>query len=215
MMPVYIFAAWLGLVALYQDIKPLPEGVNYVGEAQFLADPNMVFLNDLTSTDSSGEKHYEQEIFDSVFACIQSAEKYILLDMFLFNSYKGPSAWSLNELSAELSHLLIQKKQENPSLQIDFITDPVNTLYGGLEHPELEAMQEAGINTIIVDLTRLRDSNPAYSPVWRTVFQWLGNTSKYGFLPNAFSNERSRVTLRSYSSLPYFGSKHPESALQK
>lgn len=197
---IYILLGWLGFVAFYQDVKPLPPGVNIAGEIQLVADSNMVFLHDLTSLDSAGERHYEQEIFDSLFACIRSAQKYILLDMFLFNSYKGPSAWSMNELSADLSHLLIEKKQLNPSIQIDFITDPVNTLYGGTRHHELEAMREAGINIIITDLSKMRDSNPAYSPVWRTFIQWFGNTSKYGLLPNAFSSELPRTTLRSYLS---------------
>ncbi len=198
MMNVYIIAGWLSLVALFQGLKPLPEGVYYESDVYPVADSNMTFLVDLTFKDSLGETQHHQEIFDSVFAYIETAEKYILIDMFLFNSYKGPSDWSLIELSADLSALLIARKRAVPEIEIDFITDPVNTLYGGILHPELEAMRVAGINTIVTDLTHLRDSNPLYSPVWRTFFQWFGNTSSYGFLPNAFSDKLDPVTLRSY-----------------
>lgn len=186
------------LVGTYQGNKPLPEGVNVLGETHHVADSSMVFLCDLTHTDSTGEIHYDHEIFDSVFAYITGAQKYILIDMFLFNSYKGPSGWSLNELSYDLSRLLIEKKKQNPGIQIDFITDPVNTLYGGVDHPELSAMQKAGVNTIETELTHLRDSNPLYSPIWRTLFQWLGNSHEIGILPNAFDARLPKVSLRSY-----------------
>lgn len=198
MMSLYTILGWLTVVAIFQGVKPLPPGVNYQSVRYPIADSSMEFISDLTYVDSLGKTHYQQEIFDSVFAYIESAEKYILLDVFLFNSYKGPSQWSLNELSSDLSDLLIRKKQQNPLIQIDFITDPVNTIYGGVQHPELQAMQRAGINTIVTDLTRLRDSNPLYNPIWRTFFQWFGNTSDYGFLPNAFSDKENSVTLRSY-----------------
>ena len=197
-MSAYLIAGWLAFVALFQGLKPLPPGVNFQGETYPVADSCLEFLTDLTFQDSLGETQHQQEIFDTVFAYIESAEQYILLDMFLFNSYKGPSNWSLNELSADLSGLLISKKQRNPKLKIDFITDPVNTLYGGVLHPELDAMGKAGINVIVSDLTRLRDSNPLYSPIWRTLFQWFGNTYSYGLMPNAFGENQQPVTLRSY-----------------
>ncbi|MBC8192014.1 MAG: phospholipase [FCB group bacterium] len=198
MLYTYIILGWLSVVAIFQGVKPLPPGVNYLGDEHFIADSSMEFLVDLTFRDSLGETQHQQQIFHTVFSYIDSAQKYILIDMFLFNSHKGPAAWSLNELSADLSKLLIQKKQSIPDIQIDFITDPVNTLYGGVKLPELEAMQQAGINTIVSDLTKLRDSNPLYSPLWRTGFQWLGNTAESGFLTNIFDGDLPRVTLRSY-----------------
>ncbi|NQV14849.1 phospholipase [bacterium] len=198
MTSVYIIIGWLSFVALFQDLKPLQPGVNYQSEAYFIADSSMEFLFDLTYADSSGEIQHQQEIFDTLFAYIESAQKYILIDMFLFNSYKGPSNYLYKGLSLNLSRKLIQKKQEIPDIRIDFITDPVNTLYGGVNHAELDSMKQAGINTIVTDLTKLRDSNPLYSPLWRTFFQWFGNTSNYGFLPNAFDKDSPAVTLRSY-----------------
>ena len=194
----HFILGWLTTVALFQGLKPLPPGVNYQSENYFIADSSMEFLYDLTYTDESGEVHHQQEIFDTLFTYIESAEKYILIDMFLFNSYKGPAKYLYKNISFDLSQKLIQKKQEHPELQIDFITDPINSLYGGIKHPELDSMRKVGVNVIETDMTKLRDSNPAYSPVWRTFFQWFGNTSNYGFLPNSFDEDLPKVTLRSY-----------------
>lgn len=195
-----LLVAWLSLVSLYHGTKPVPEGVNYESESYFIADSSMKLISDLTFTDVAGVIQHEQEIWDSVFAHIETADQYILMDMFLFNSFKGPANWSLNELSRDLCDRLIDKKLSNPKIKIDFITDPVNTLYGGILHTELELMKRAGINVILTDLTKLRDSNPLYSPIWRTLIQWFGNTSRYGFLPNVYSKEENPVTFRSYLS---------------
>ncbi len=198
MSALQIAIVWLSLVSLYHSTKPVPAGVNYASESYSIADSSMNLITDVTFADSSGEIKHEQEIWDSIFAYIESADQYILLDMFLFNAYKGPANWSLNELTNDLCDRLIEKKLSHHQINIDFITDPVNTLYGGILHTELESMKQAGINVIETDLTKLRDSNPLYSPIWRTLFQWLGNTSRYGFLPNAYSKDLDPVTLRSY-----------------
>ena len=51
-----------------------------------------------------------------------------------------------------MSERLVRKKSRNPGIAIDFITDPVNTVYGGSISPELEELKEAGINVIVSDL---------------------------------------------------------------
>jgi len=43
------------------------------------------------------------------------------------------------------------------------ISDPVNTVYGGVESKHFAALEEAGVPTVLTRLDRLRDSNPSYS----------------------------------------------------
>ena len=193
-----IVLEWLIIVALFQGVKPLPPGVNYEGNSYPASDSNLQFLADLTYLDNNDSLIQQQEIFDTLFACITSAREYILLDMFLINSFKGPSGWSYRDLSPELTRLLVKKKQDIPNIQIDVITDPVNIFYGGSQSLELESLKQAGVNVIITNLPRLRDSTPLYSPIWRTGFRWMGNTDRFGIVPQMFSAEADPVTVRSY-----------------
>ncbi|MDX1558260.1 MAG: phospholipase D-like domain-containing protein, partial [Marinobacter sp.] len=55
-------------------------------------------------------------------------------------------------------------------------------------------------------LRPLRDSNPAWSSVWRLCCQWFGNNPDGGWLSNALGS--NPVTLRSYLTLPNFKANH-------
>jgi hypothetical protein len=195
-----IVAAWLVVVGLYQSVKPLPAGINFKSQVYHINEEDIEFLKDISYEDQDGIKIYEHEIYDEVLALIDSAENYILFDMFLFNNYRGPLGFAYVDVTAQLTDKLIAKKQSHPDIAIDFITDPVNTFYGGSKSSYLEDMSASGINVVVTDLKKLRDSNFIYSPIWRTFFQWFGNSSEGGFLPHPFSFDGSRVTLRSYLS---------------
>ena len=56
---------------------------------------------------------------------------------------------------------------------------------------------KAGIHVIMTDVDRSRDSTPAYSAVWRTFFQWFGQSGT-GTLPNLMASEAPDITVRSY-----------------
>ena len=62
------------------------------------------------------------------------------------------------------------------------------------------AMKAADIHVVITDVNRLRDSTPAYSAVWRTFFQWFGQSGT-GTLPNLMASEAPDITVRSYLKL--------------
>jgi len=64
------------------------------------------------------------------------------------------------------------------------------------------------VNVIFTDLTVLRDSNLLYSALWRTCFQWFGNSRRGGVLPHPFSGQERHVTLRSYLRLLNFKANH-------
>ncbi len=200
----------------YHVYKGMPEGTNYESEYYYHNEDEVDFLYDLTysqidstKTDNNNiaEIKSEQEIFDTIFTHIDSAKTYILIDMFLFNSYVGSSETAHRNISSELSEKLIIRKSES-DIKIDFITDPVNTVYGGAESAELNRMEEAGINIINTELKKLPDSNIIYSFFWRTFFQWFGNSKKGGILPHPFSSEEKNVTFRSYLTLLNFKANH-------
>lgn len=195
---ILILFGWLTAVGVYQSHKPLPDGLNYRSEVHQVAEGDVEFLVDLTYEDASGNIIYEQEIYDTIDSLISGAEKYIYIDMFLFNSFKGPANFAYRELSKELTQTLISKKNTNPNIKIDFMTDPLNTFYGGYKAPELQLLQESGTNVIITDLRKIRDNNYLYSPVWRTFIQWFGNNDEGGIFKNPFLVEGGKVTLRSY-----------------
>jgi phosphatidylserine/phosphatidylglycerophosphate/cardiolipin synthase-like enzyme len=199
---------WIGL-GIYHSYKPLPPGISIATPAQPVH--NVRFLADYTWVDNNDVRHTDQRIFNRIFELIYQAEDLIVLDMFLFNEFAGdPTALksdpNLSPLSDELTTLLIRRKGEMNDLRIVLITDPINHLYGGLESPRFQALRDAGVEVVMTDLNRLRDSNPTWSGFWRLCCQWLGNASQGGWLPNPVGPDK--VTLRTWLKLVNFKANH-------
>jgi len=199
---------WITL-SIYHSYKPLPPGISVATPA--LPVQNVHFLADYTWVDKNDVRHTDQRIFNRIFELINQAERLIVLDMFLFNDFAGDSEATkmddnLRPLSAELTAALIERKTQVTDLRIVLITDPINQLYGGLESKRFNALREAGVEVVITDLDRLRDSNPLWSGAWRLCCQWLGNSSNGGWLPNPVGPEK--VTLRTWLKLVNFKANH-------
>ncbi|MFO7647067.1 phospholipase D family protein [Halomonas sp. 3H] len=199
-----LLVAWVAMGA-WQRYKPLPEAVGRAwperpaGEVRFLADESWF--------DAEGERHLDQAIFDEVLALVGQARRLVVLDMFLFNDFAGGSEGDdFRPLSTELTDALVEQKRRHPDLEAVVITDPLNTLYGGLELDHLEALRRAGITVVLTDLNRLRASNPLWSGVWHLGPRWLGNSARAGWLPNALGP--GQVSLRSYLALLNFNANH-------
>ena len=201
-----IIFSWLVFVSVFEMLKPLSPGINYTGEVREISADGAGFLYDLTY-DRDNTRIREQHIFDKIFSYIQGAERYILIDMFLFNSNQSNPGLTFRRLSGELVEQLIDARKRAPNLKIDVITDPINIIYGGADSPEIEKLKRHGINVVITDLKPLRDSNPIYSCIWRTFIQWFGN-SPGGWFPNPFSMTGPRVSLRSYLEMLNFKANH-------
>ena len=192
-----VLLTWLVVVGAYQTVKPLPENININSADYKVSADELDFLGDITYTRSDSQRVSEQEIFDTIIDIIDTAEHYILLDMFLYNSDKGKDFIPYRLISGELTDKLIAKRKSNPSIRIDLITDPVNTMYGGSPSEQFRALENAGVNVIVTNHSKLRDSNPIYSSIWRTFFQWFGNSERFGLFAHPFGKD-DRVTLRSY-----------------
>lgn len=199
-----LLLAWSAMGA-WQRFKPLPDGVG-VAFPERPAE-QVRFLADRTWYDAQGRRHLDQAIFDEALALIGQARRLVVADMFLFNDFAGSAAGeAFRPLSAQLTQALIDQKRDYPELEAVVISDPLNTLYGGLVLDHFERLRQAGVRVVETDLTRLRASNPLWSGLWHLGPRWLGNRTDDGWLPNVLGP--GRVTLRSYLALLNFNANH-------
>ncbi len=199
----------LFLTGLWQSaLKPLPSGIHTAGHVYAVPAQTVHFLADRTFVTVDGTRQSEQEIFDTVLRMINGAQSYVLIDMFLFNDFLGTATHADRQLARELTDALIAKKVQNPAIVIQFITDPINTVYGGDHSVYLDALRAAGITVITTDLRRLRDSNVFYSALWRVFAQWWGNSAQGGWIPHVLDRRRHLLTLRTYLIMLNFKANH-------
>lgn len=83
--------------------------------------------------------------------------------MFLFNSEVGDSKLKQRPLMQELTDALVSKKRQNRQIQIVMITDPINSVYGGISPEHYRQLRQAGVDVIETNLAPLRASNPFWS----------------------------------------------------
>ncbi|MCL7487743.1 MAG: phospholipase D-like domain-containing protein [Desulfobulbaceae bacterium] len=196
--------ALLVLVAgIYYANRPLTGGLSFAGKIRPVGEIH--FLRDLTWVDEQGQRQCEQQIFDALLEIIRSSRRFILLDMFLFNDFTGWRRDRYRPLAHELTTALIEQQQQYPDMRIVFITDPVNTVYGGMVNPYLDRLKESGVEVVETRLEELPDSNLFYSPLWRVLLSWSGN-GPGGVLPNPFGP--GRVSVRSYLRMLNFKANH-------
>ncbi|WP_232781833.1 phospholipase D family protein [Marinicella sediminis] len=198
--------AWI-VMGVYHSFKPLPKGIRYMSAAQPAL--NVRFLADYTWVDEQRVRHTDQQIFKRIIQLISQAERLVVLDMFLFNDFAGDPNGddpNIRPLSDELAAVLIERKRQVPDLRVVLITDPINHLYGGLRSARLTRLATAGVEVVMTDLNRLRDSNPIWSGFWRLCCQWFGNSNSGGWLPNPVGNDQ--VTLRTWLRLLNFKANH-------
>lgn len=189
--------------AVYHTYKPLPEGLDFTGK---LRHAEVKFIADQTYMDAQGKQQQQHHIFDEMLKMIDEAQTTIVLDMFLFNQEVGESTLLQRQLTQQLTETLILKHGVQPNIEIKVITDPINSVYGGVMLQHYQKLRAAGINVIETDLTPLRASNPLWSGFWYICCQGLGNNVEKGWLPNPFGNEK--ITLRSYFNLFNFKANH-------
>ncbi len=184
---------WI-LVSIYSRFYPLPKGINVEGQIYNVSEGEIEFLHDLNYL-KDNQTVIEQEIFDNVFEMIRKAEKFIVIDMFLFNTDYSENVRYKN-LTTDMKNLLIKQKKSNPELKVFFITDPINNFYGSYTSDELKEMKDAGIEVVITDLNKMRDLNFVYAGLYRAYFQWFGTSGK-GWINHLLGNSERKVTLRS------------------
>ena len=188
--------------------KPLPEFITEKPTTYAIPDGGVHFFADYTYIGKDGMRVTEQHIWDQFMTTIEKAEHMILLDMFLYNDFQGKSPEATRALSRELTESLIAKKEKDKHIAIALITDPINTVYGGIENPDFRRLSSSGILVQMTDLGILRDSNLLWSAFYRPFVSWWGNSTTGGWLPHPFQFEGQKVTLRSWLALLNFKANH-------
>lgn len=183
------------LSSIYSKFMPLPEGTSLAGKVYNVSEEQIDILYDLNYL-KENNTIIEQEIFKNVFSIVDNAETFIVIDMFLFNSDYSSKGRFIN-LTEVLKDKLLEKKKQNPSIDITFITDEINNFYGSYTSDEIQELRDSGINVIITDLTKLRDVNLIYAGFWRAYIQWFG-TKGEGWIKHPLGNEKNNITLRSF-----------------
>lgn len=193
------------IVAGLRYFIPVPSDVSYESEEYHTDDIN--FLYDVTYTNNDGAITQEQEIFEEIYTMIDEAEEFLVIDMFLFNDDYNYETLDFPTLSQNLTDKIITKKTEKPDLDIVFITDEINTFYDTYTPAHINELEEAGIDIVFTDLSKLRDSNPLYSGFYRTYLQWFGESEEQ-WLMNVLRPQGPEVNIRSYFSMLNFKANH-------
>jgi phosphatidylserine/phosphatidylglycerophosphate/cardiolipin synthase-like enzyme len=136
----------------------------------------LAFLADVTTADAFGKPVVSQGIFDAVLRLIAGARRLIVLDYAAFGAAAGESA-PQRRVTAALTDALLARWREQPDLAILVITDPANDGYGASQAENLQLLRAAGVEVVTTDLNRLRDSNVAWSSLWRLTLRWWDGPS--------------------------------------
>lgn len=203
-MPTLCFRSLLPglLLASLLGCQQMPEDLSTATPLRPAEQVELLF--DQTWRDSQGQEHIQQQIMDRVLELIARANDLVVVDMFLFNDFAGEDSY--RPLSRELTDALITARQRHPQMPVILITDPFNTLYGGVESAQLEALRNAGVAVVITDLSKLPASNPTWTGIWTLCCSYLGNSTEGGWLPNPVGE--GKVTLRTYLHLLNFRANH-------
>ncbi|WP_411355303.1 phospholipase D-like domain-containing protein [Peptoniphilus harei] len=179
-----------------------PPGTNLSSD---FVDADCEFLYDLTYL-KDGKRIHEKRIFKKEMELIKNAQDFLMLDFFLFND-EYPDSMTFPSQVEEMTDLLIAKKKENPEMPILFVTDPINNFYGAYEEDNLKRLRENGIEVVVTDLNKMRDSNALVSGIYRAYLQWFG-TSGGGWIKNFFDKDADKVNVRSILKLANFKGNH-------
>ncbi len=190
-------------MAYWHTHKSLPPGLHVASPWRLVPAANVAFIADITAADAYGRPVMSHAIFDEVLGIIGSAQRFLVLDYFLFNDAQGAASEApARALSSQLRDALIERRKAIPDLRVLFITDPINDVYGGNPSQDLEMMRAAGIDVVVTDLDRLRDSNALYSSLWRLTLGWWNRGSiGDGWLPHPFDEDSRQVPFGAWARL--------------
>ena len=197
LIPMTLFGWW----------RKVPNEINYESKFYNIQSNDIQFLNDLTFKKDS-IRISEQEIYQKAFALIDSAEDFLVLDIFLFLETSIDTNSAYIHITNLLTNKLLEKKKNNPNIPIYFITDEFNIFYYSHKNLFLEKMNKAGIKIIYTNMLKMPDSHQPYSLFWRILPRWFGNPNYNGWLPNPFTEPNKKIAMRSIFKLLNFKANH-------
>ena len=199
-------------MAYWQAHKPLPDGTSIASQPSTVPAADISFIADITAADAYGRPVVSQAIFDEMLHMVGAARRFIVLDYFLFNDWRGQlpaNGAPLRAISGELRDALIEQRRAHPDLKVLFITDPINEVYGSDPSRDLILLRAAGVDVVVTNLDALRDSNLVYSGLWRLGISWWdGNGRGAGWLPNPLDEDDRSITFGAWARLMNFKANH-------
>jgi len=190
----YLIAGTIAFTVSCSTIKTPPLGINY--ESPIRETENAEFHYDLTYLDKDGNIQYDRNLWDATYKVIDNAKDYLIVEMFLFNDLYNKDKEHFPEFAKEYTERLVKKQKENPNLKVYILADENNNFYGAFEHPFITSMKNAGINVIIVNIFKLKDTFPWYSPFWRTFIKPMENPQNKGWITNFYGDMWPKLTIR-------------------
>ncbi len=187
--------------------RKIPEGISLSSDVYRVESNQIQFLRDMTYMQDS-TRIVDQQIYPRVYELIDSAEQFLVLDIFLFIETSVDTNPDWIPTTTLLTNKLVQKKKNNPDMPIYFITDEFNIFYYSHKNKHLEQMKDAGIEVIMTNMLKLRDSHQPYSFFWRLIPRWFGNPNYEGWLPNPFTEPKEDIAIRSFFKLLNFKANH-------
>ena len=186
----------------YEWWHPMPDELLSAPKIYQVPDSGIHFFADTSYLDTKkNTRVLDQHIWGEIEKIIGKAKHVITLDMFLYNDFQGSHPEVSRKLSQELTEALVNKRTAEKHIAIALITDPINTVYGGVISPYFERLTANGIVVITTDLSILPDSNVPWSALWHPFLSWTGNSTKGGWLKHPFDDAGGKVTLRSWFAL--------------
>jgi len=215
MTAAFIFLVLAVLPLLLYRSYPLPPGADRMGKPIATPSDHIDLLIDSTSFDpDTGKRVIRQVIFDEILAMIAKADRFIFVDMFLWNPWQGSTPVEHRGLSTELAEALIEKKRENPDLDILVMTDPINRVYGQMEPDLFLKLHQASIPVIFTSLERMPDSNRLYARYWQfyhgliSSIPFLNKLVTRPLFSNPFIPDGPRISTRQLGRLLLFKANH-------
>lgn len=181
-----------------------PKGTSYESPPSSVSDLQVVY--DITYM--KGDKLiHDQKILDEQIKMIGEAKEFIVADIFLYNDYYNTEKYQFPESTKRVTDALISQKKKYPDLKAYLITDEINNSYGSSLNEQFQELENNGIEVIITDLSKVRDSNPLYAGYYRTYLRHFG-TGNGGWLKNPFGDNGPEVNIRNYLRLLNFKANH-------
>lgn len=197
-----------------------PEGTHCESDWVALLESDVELLIDSTAWDVDKEKRvFKQEIFDELLDLVARADRFIVLDFFLWNHFQGAVVEDHRALSTELALALVKKKEAMPGLPVLVLTDPINRVYGDMEPAFYEEMRQAGIQVVYTWLWGLPDSNWIYginARFYSQFFPFHKNKDSFVNKPlfkNPLVSNGPKISLKQLGSLLFFKANHRKVAI--
>lgn len=181
-----------------------PRGTSYGSPSSRVSDIRMLY--DLSYLKDE-EVIHDQTILDEQLRMIGEAKDFIVADIFLYNNYYNTQKFSFPASTQKFTDALIAQKQKYPDLKVYLITDEINDSYRTELSDQFKELEDNGIQVIVTDASKIRDSNPLYAGYYRTYIRHFGLGAE-GWIKNPFGDNGPKVNIRNYLKLLNFKANH-------